>query len=60
MMKGAYDASLLKRDGKSILEGSEIYSLINTLKTKYQENEIANSLFHSIKLAEYDEIEIDY
>ena len=59
MMEGAYDASLLKREGKSILEGSEIYSLINTLKTKYQENEISNSLFHSIKLAEYDEIEID-
>ena len=59
MMEGAYDASLLKREGKSILEGSEIYSLINTLRAKYQENEISNSLFHSIKLAEYDEIEIN-
>ena len=59
MMEGAYDASLLKREGRSILEGSEIYSLINTLRAKYQENEISNSLFHSIKLAEYDEIEID-
>ncbi len=59
MMEGAYDASLLKREGRSILEGSKIYSLINTLRAKYQENEISNSLFHSIKLAEYDEIEIN-
>lgn len=59
MMEGAYDAALVKREGKSVIEGSEIYPLIEVLNNKYQENEISNSLFHSIKLAENDEIEVN-
>jgi len=54
----AIQASENKRVGKTVLEESPIGHLITDLTIAFQGTEISNPLFHAVKLAELDEVEI--
>ena len=58
MMQHAYNESLKKRTGKTILEGTSISHLINDITRAFKGLEVESPLFHAIKLAENDEIEV--
>ena len=58
MMQHAYQESLKKRVGKTILEGTSVSHLINDITRAFKGLEVESPLFHAIKLAENDEIEV--
>ena len=58
MMQHAYTESLKNRTGKTILEGTSISHLINDITRAFKGLEVESPLFHAIKLAENDEIEV--
>lgn len=57
LMDKAYNESLKKREGSTVLEGGALSHLIKDCKTAFTGLEVANPLFHAIKLVEMDEIE---
>ena len=57
LMKVAYNASLTKREGITVLEDSKLYHLINDVKIAFKGKNVENPMFHAIKLVELDEIE---
>lgn len=59
LMEVTYEASLKKREGKTILESSPLKSVIEACKNEYVKQGISNPLFHAIKLVEMDEIEVE-
>ena len=58
LMKVAYDASLNERKGHTILEDKDLLHLIGDLSIAFKGKKVNNPLFHAIKLAEGDEIEV--
>lgn len=58
LMHRAYETSLSPRLGKSVLEKSSVYELIEKVKQSYIDmKQDSNPLFHAIKLVESDSIE---
>ncbi|MBO8427858.1 MAG: ferrous iron transporter B [Firmicutes bacterium] len=57
LMKRAIEFSKTKREGKSVLEGTNLKHLINDVKIAFIGKEVDNPLFHAIKIIENDEIE---
>ena len=59
LMQKAYEMAKNKtRKPFTILQGTKLEPLVNKLEKIYQENGVTNSLFHTIKLIENDEIEV--
>lgn len=58
LMEAAYEASQKPREGKSILQGEDLNHLIGDLRIAFKGREVNNPLFHAIKLAESDELEV--
>ncbi len=58
LMNVAYDESLKKRKGTTVLENSVLKDLIQKCKNSLKDKNIDNCLFHSIKLIEMDELEV--
>lgn len=58
LMDIAYNESLKKRVGTTILESGALSHLIQDCKAAFTGLEVNNPLFHSIKLIENDEIEV--
>ena len=58
LMKVAYQASLTKREGKTVLEGTALVHLIKDVKAAFTGIGVAHPLFHALKLIENDELEV--
>jgi len=58
LMDRAYQASLEKREGTTILEGGPLAHLIGDCKIALKGQGVENALFHAVKLAELDELEV--
>ncbi len=58
LMKAAYETSKTPRTGKTVIQDKNINHLIGDLTIAFKGREVANPLFHAIKLAEGDEIEV--
>ena len=58
LMEKAFNASLKKRSGKSVLEGGALKHLITDVKIAFEALKVENPLFHAIKLIENDELEV--
>lgn len=58
LMNAAYNESLKKRMGTTVLEANAIAHLITDCKAAFTGLNIDNPLFHAIKLVENDEIEV--
>lgn len=59
LMQCAYDASMMKREGRSILNNKSLKTLIDNVFLSLKAKNIDNALFHTIKLIESDEIELE-
>lgn len=59
MMQKAYEVSLKERTGKTVLEGTAVAHLINDVTAAFKGINVDSPLFHAIKLAENDEIEVE-
>ena len=58
LMEAAYQASLEKRKGNTVLSETTLNHLIGDCKAAFKGLEIAHPLFHAIKLIEMDELEV--
>lgn len=58
LMKKAYQASKEKRTGYTVLAETPVKSLIEQLTEQFKKKGVDNPLFHAIKLAELDELEV--
>lgn len=58
LMEVAYQSSLQKREGKTILDGTDLIHLIQDVQIAFKGKNIENPLFHAIKLVELDELEV--
>ena len=58
LMKKAYQASKEKRAGYTVLAETPVKSLIEQLTEQFKKKGVDNPLFHAIKLAELDELEV--
>ena len=58
LMKAAYEVSKTPRKGKTVIQDKDLNHLIGDLKIAFKGREVANPLFHAVKLAEGDEIEV--
>lgn len=59
LMQAVISESCRERKGKSVLEGSELYHLIDDIRICLDTIGTPNPLFHAIKLAELDELEMN-
>ncbi len=58
LMQVAYKTSQTPRKGQTVLEDQDLLHLIGDLRIAFKGKEVANPLFHAIKLAEGDELEV--
>src|SRR5574344_107902 len=58
LMDVAYNESQKVREAKTVLEDSSLTHLINDVKIAFKGQNVANPLFHAIKLVEKDELEV--
>ena len=58
LMTLAYNQRNEKRKGTTIIENKQLLHLINDVKIAFSAQNVANPLFHAIKLVENDEIEV--
>lgn len=58
LMQRAYEECRKGRKGRTVLEGTQLMHLIGDCRIALEGAEVDNALFHAIKLAEMDEIEI--
>ena len=58
LMKAAYEVSKSPRKGKTVIQDKNLNHLIGDLTIAFKGREVANPLFHAVKLAEGDEIEV--
>ena len=58
LMKRAYEACRGKRKGVSVLKNTPLARLVEDVKSALEEKGVQNALFHAVKLAEKDEIEV--
>ena len=59
LMDKAYNESKKQRQGVTVLEESDVAHLISDVKTALTGQNVANPLFHAVKLVEGDEIEVN-
>ncbi len=59
LMKIAYSASLKKRKGTTVITNEKLLKLINEIEQSFTKEKVNHALFHSIKLIESDEIEVN-
>ncbi len=59
LMERAYEESKKERKGKTVLEQTAVAHLIQDVRIALKGQEVANPLFHAIKLVEGDEIEVE-
>ncbi len=59
LMTKAYQESLKKRFGKTVLKSTQLTHLIDDCKVQLQDRKVKHPLFHAIKLIELDELETD-
>ena len=59
LMDKAYNESKKRRCGVTVLQDSEIAHLIEDVKTALSGENVANPLFHAVKLVENDELEVE-
>ena len=57
LMEVAYEASNNKRTGKTVLEDTNLFHLINDCRIAFEGAKVENPLFHAVKLVELDELE---
>ena len=53
----AYNESLKKREGKTVLENGSLGHIIKDVKAAFTGLEVSSPLFHAVKLVEGDELE---
>ena len=58
LMNAAYEASQTPRQGHTIISDKDLNHLIGDLKIAFKGKEVENPLFHAVKLAESDELEV--
>ncbi len=58
LMKVAFQAAKKKREGATVLSGSALTHLIGDCKIALEGQGVENALFHAVKLAELDELEV--
>ena len=58
LMKVAYEESLKKREGQTVLADTTLMHLIRDCKIALEGQGVENALFHAIKLTEMDELEV--
>ena len=58
LMKVAYEASKTPRKGKSIITNEDLTHLFGDLAIAFKGKGVENPLFHAVKLAESDDIEV--
>ena len=58
LMDKAYNESKKKRSGVTVLKDSALAHVIGDVKTALEGQNVANPLFHAVKLVENDEIEV--
>ncbi len=58
LMEKAYEISQKPRKGFSVISNKDLNHLIGDLTIAFQGRDVVNPLFHAIKLAENDEIEV--
>ncbi len=58
LMEKAYAASKKKREGKTVLEGTPLDHVISDVRIALKGKGVENPLFHAVKLAEGDELEV--
>lgn len=58
LMEKAYAASLNPREGTTVLEGTKMMHLISDCKIALKHVGVDNALFHAVKLAELDKLEV--
>ena len=58
LMRRAFECSTKPRKGETVLEGGSLMHLIGDCKIALEGAGVDNSLFHAIKLAEMDELEV--
>ena len=59
LMQKAYEASNKGRKGKTVLEDTNLYHLINDCRIAFEGAKVENPLFHAVKLVELDELETE-
>lgn len=58
LMEKAYETSQQPRKGVTVLENSSLKHLIGDVKIALEAQNVANPLFHAVKLVELDDIEV--
>lgn len=58
LMELAYKQSNSTYEGKTIIQDKDLLHLINDVKITFKSKNVANPLFHSVKLVELDELEV--
>ncbi len=58
LMKRAVEASNNKREGNTVISNKDLLHLIGDVKIAFKGKEVANPLFHAVKLVEKDELEV--
>ena len=58
LMEEAIEASNTPRNGKTILENSELMHLVGDVQIAFKHKGVDNPLFHAIKLVEHDDLEV--
>ena len=59
LMQKAYEASNKGRKGKTVLEDTNLYHLINDCRIAFEGAKVENPFFHAVKLVELDELETE-
>ena len=59
LMDRAYEACLVKREGKTVLEHGALAHLITDVRIALAGQGVENPLFHAVKLAEEDDLEVN-
>ncbi len=59
LMARAYEESLKKRKGKTVLGSTPLMHLIGDCRIALEGQEVDNALFHAVKLVELDELEVE-
>ncbi len=58
LMNRAYNESLIKRKGTTVLDKTVVSPLLHEVETAFIGLEVDNPLFHAVKLVENDELEV--
>ena len=58
LMERAYETSKIKREGTTVIENNALKHLIGDIKIALEGQGVLNPMFHAVKLAELDEVEV--